>query len=78
VAETINHSKEQVTESKEEVATLKKKLAACMDAAKKDQPLLNSGLRLAMENAELRNKITGLVEEKTEIADSKFETSPTI
>ena len=76
MTKTSSRTEEQLAESKGEVTTLKKALQACMDAAKTDQSLLNSGLRLAMENAALRVQVSGLMEKKTKPADSKFKTSP--
>jgi hypothetical protein len=78
VAKKTTTTKEQLAECKDEVAALKHELAECQDTVESVQPLLKNGLRLALENAALRDQVTGLIQEKTETnAESEAETSPT-
>lgn len=55
---------EQLAECKEELAVLKQDLAEVRDTAPhENQRLLDAGLRLAMENAALRDQIAELTDE---------------
>jgi hypothetical protein len=53
---------EQLAECKQEVAALKHDLAEVWESAPSGDQLHNSGLRLEMENAALREKIAALNE----------------
>jgi hypothetical protein len=79
VAKATTSNSKQLAECQEEVAALKHGLPENSDAIRSDDPLLNSGLRLAMENAALRAKVAELIDEIAETkADSVVETSTTI
>jgi uncharacterized protein involved in exopolysaccharide biosynthesis len=60
---TETSANQQLAECKEEVAAVRQDLAEVRDVASSDDQLIKSGLRLALENAALRDQIAELRDE---------------